>query len=155
MEGSSCPICDSLSEIRRGTHPTYVARLDTGYVVLSSYQFFEGYTLFLCNKHAFELHELEADFRQKFLSDMSIVAEAVYRAFHPKKLNYELLGNGVPHLHWHIIPRYDDDPAQEQPVWTIPESIRRGEQARAVPERLQQLKIRLLNQLVGTSTTQT
>jgi diadenosine tetraphosphate (Ap4A) HIT family hydrolase len=48
---------------------------------------------------------------------MSLVAEAMFRAFRPAKLNYELLGNTVPHLHWHLIPRYEDDPKPRIPVW--------------------------------------
>jgi diadenosine tetraphosphate (Ap4A) HIT family hydrolase len=32
-------------------------------------------------------------------------------------LNYELLGNQVPHLHWHLFPRYDADPDALKPVW--------------------------------------
>jgi diadenosine tetraphosphate (Ap4A) HIT family hydrolase len=45
------------------------------------------------------------------------VARAVARAFAPRKLNYELLGNTVPHLHWHVLPRYADDPNPLRPVW--------------------------------------
>jgi diadenosine tetraphosphate (Ap4A) HIT family hydrolase len=36
-------------------------------------------------------------------------------------LNYELLGNGAPHLHWHLFPRYDTDPSPGWPVWSDPE----------------------------------
>ena len=38
-------------------------------------------------------------------------------AFRPRKLNYELLGNQVPHLHWHLFPRYESDPRHLQAVW--------------------------------------
>jgi diadenosine tetraphosphate (Ap4A) HIT family hydrolase len=48
---------------------------------------------------------------------MAIVAEAVFRAFSPRKLNCELLGNSVSHLHWHIFPRYDNDPDPTMPIW--------------------------------------
>ena len=41
----------------------------------------------------------------KFLEEMSIVAEAVSKAFNADKMNYELLGNGNTHLHWHLFPR--------------------------------------------------
>jgi len=45
------------------------------------------------------------------------LAEAVYKAFLPRKLNYELLGNSEAHLHWHIFPRYQNDPIPQWPVW--------------------------------------
>ena len=41
---------------------------------------------------------------------MCLLARAIETAFRPHKLNYELLGNQVPHLHWHLFPRYADDP---------------------------------------------
>ena len=60
--------------------------LKTGYVVLGDIQRFKGYTLFLCKEHAAELHFLENEFKNQFLREMSLVAEAVYNAFHPDKL---------------------------------------------------------------------
>jgi diadenosine tetraphosphate (Ap4A) HIT family hydrolase len=44
------------------------------------------------------------------------VASAVERHFRPVKLNYQLLGNAVPHLHTHLVPRYADDPAPGRPL---------------------------------------
>jgi diadenosine tetraphosphate (Ap4A) HIT family hydrolase len=40
------------------------------------------------------------------------------------KLNYELLGNPHPHLHWHIFPRYADDPMPNKPIWNVDEALR-------------------------------
>jgi diadenosine tetraphosphate (Ap4A) HIT family hydrolase len=34
-------------------------------------------------------------------------------------MNYELLGNQVPHIHWHLIPRLADDPEPRWPVWRV------------------------------------
>jgi diadenosine tetraphosphate (Ap4A) HIT family hydrolase len=45
------------------------------------------------------------------------VARAIEAAFAPVKLNYDILGNSVPHLHTHIVPRYADDP---RPGWPFP-----------------------------------
>jgi diadenosine tetraphosphate (Ap4A) HIT family hydrolase len=70
-----------------------------------------------------ELHDLEPGVRSLFLNEMALVAEAVYRAFSPRKLNYELLGNSVSHLHWHIFPRHEDDPNPQWPVWNNAEFV--------------------------------
>lgn len=48
---------------------------------------------------------------------MAHVAAAVEAAFSPMKMNIESLGNGVPHLHWWITPRHDDDPQPRSPIW--------------------------------------
>ncbi|NLM33992.1 MAG: HIT domain-containing protein [Clostridiales bacterium] len=65
----------------------------------------KGYTLFLCKEHVTELHQLAHDFKMKCLEEMSLVAVAVYKVFKPEKMNYELLGNGDSHVHWHLFPR--------------------------------------------------
>ncbi len=99
-----CLICDRIQMIKEGINPYFVKELKTGYVVLGDNQHFKGYTIFLCKQHASELHELDADFKLKFLEEMSLVGEAVSHAFPCEKMNYELLGNGDSHLHWHLFP---------------------------------------------------
>jgi len=104
-----CLVCDRINLIKNGTNPFFVEELKTGYVVMGDHQLFKGYTLFLCKEHKYELHDLESEFRQRYLWEMSVVAEAVFKAFRPKKINYELLGNTDHHMHWHIFPRHKDD----------------------------------------------
>jgi hypothetical protein len=48
---------------------------------------------------------------------MATLALAIEECYRPHKLNYELLGNQVPHLHWHLFPRSADDPDRLRPVW--------------------------------------
>jgi diadenosine tetraphosphate (Ap4A) HIT family hydrolase len=91
--------------------------------VLCDNQHYPGYTIFLAKRCVPELHELPPAECSLFLEEMSAVASAVWRAFAPRKLNYELLGNGVAHLHWHIIPRYADDPLPRWPIWSSPEFL--------------------------------
>ena len=66
----------------------YIAKLDTGYVVIRDYQYFKGYTLFLCKNHVEELHFLEEEFRNKFINELSIVGQAVYNAYPQFFLKY-------------------------------------------------------------------
>lgn len=104
-----CLICERVEQIQKGCNPYFVCELETGYVVLGDHQRFAGYTLFLCKQHETELHLLPWDYRMKFLQEMSLVAEAVYQVYQPEKMNYELLGNGDTHLHWHLFPRVTGD----------------------------------------------
>ena len=122
-----CFVCDRIEMIKKGTNPYFVKELETGYVVIGDHQHFYGYTLFLYKEHGdkTELFHLDKEEKIKFLDEMSIVAEAVFKAFGPEKINYELLGNGDVHLHWHLYPRVDGDIENygnngKGPVWCYP-----------------------------------
>ena len=80
-------------------------------------QAFEGYTFLTLKWHEEELYRLIDRDRKQFLEDMSLVANALFKAFKPDKMNYELLGNSMPHLHWHLVPRYSSDPMWGRPIW--------------------------------------
>lgn len=121
----SCLICERIQMIKEGKNPYFVCELETGYVVLGDHQRFKGYTIFLCKEHSTELHLLEPSFKIKYLEEMSLVAEAVFNVYKPNKMNYELLGNGDSHIHWHLFPRYDGDLGNygnngRGPVWWLP-----------------------------------
>lgn len=115
-----CLICERIEMIKQKENPYFVMELETGYVVIGDHQHFKGYTLFLCKHHVSELHELPKGLRVKYLEEMSIVAEAAYNAFKPEKMNYELLGNGDSHVHWHLFPRVTGDTPKKGPVWWLP-----------------------------------
>lgn len=140
MSKDNCLICDRIKLILEKENPYFVCEMETGYVVIGDHQFFPGYTLFLCKKHKQELHELEPDFRKEFLWEMSQVAEAVYLAYRPQKLNYELLGNSDPHLHWHIFPRYNNDLELENPIWSIDKNVRCAESTRPSLPEMERIK---------------
>ena len=69
----------------------------------------KGIRYFYCKEHRTELFQLEDKVKMQFLEEMSLVAEAVSSAFGAEKMNYELLGNGDTHLHWHLFPRIAGD----------------------------------------------
>lgn len=140
-----CLICERIELIKKSQNKFFVKELPSGYVVLGDYQYYNGYTLLLSKTHTDELHKLTPEDRSQFLEDMALTAEAVYKAFQPNKLNYELLGNSDSHLHWHIFPRYKDDPQAESSVWVIPYSVRSAE----VPNetKIIQLKEKLLAEI--------
>lgn len=115
-----CGVCARIALTKEGKNRYFVRETETGYVVLGDYQRFPGYTVFICKEHATELHQLEPGFRSQFLMEMAAVAEAVWHAFKPDKLNYELLGQGQGvHMHWHIFPRRQGDTPSPGPVWKL------------------------------------
>ena len=76
-----CLVCERIKLIREGKKPYFVKELKTGYVVMGDHQHFKGYTLFLCKEHKLELFHLEQSVKIKYLEEMSVVAEAVSKAF--------------------------------------------------------------------------
>ena len=80
MTRDNCLICNRIKMIQESTNPYFVREMKTGYVVIGDHQTYEGYTLFLCKTHVSELHHLKADAKDEFLSEMAIVAEALYKA---------------------------------------------------------------------------
>ena len=133
--------------IKNNENPYFVKELETGYVVLGDHQRFKGYTLFLCKKHVTELHHLDYNFKMKYLEEMSLVAEAVQKVFNAEKMNYELLGNGDTHVHWHLFPRNTGDTPQKGPVWWLPREEMWNEKYRPTDAELAEYKTILLNEI--------
>ena len=115
MSAPACVMCDKYG----GSGPLLVAELETARAFLHEDQFFPGYVLLVLRRHVTELYQLEAGERRAHIEEVSRVAEALARAFRPVKMNYELLGNQVPHIHWHLVPRLSTDPDLRVPIWQI------------------------------------
>jgi diadenosine tetraphosphate (Ap4A) HIT family hydrolase len=94
-----------------------IAELAVSTAALFPDQTFRGRCLVTLREHYTELFQLTPAMRTAFVEDVSRVAEALSRALKPIKLNYELLGNQVPHMHWHIIPRFREDGLYPKPIW--------------------------------------
>ena len=139
-----CLICERIELIKQGKNPHFVKELETGYVVIGDGQYFKGYTLFLAKEHVTELHQMEYATKIKFLEEMSIVQEAVAKAFQAEKMNIELLGNGDAHVHWHLFPRKAGDMHGyghngRGPVWRVPWEEMSSEEYRPKESGLLQL----------------
>jgi diadenosine tetraphosphate (Ap4A) HIT family hydrolase len=95
-----------------------IAELEHCFVLLNRDQFFPGYTFVVTRSHLTELFHLDRHDRQTVMEEVSAVAAALYNLFKPAKINYELLGNMVPHMHWHLVPRFTTDPLWPRPIWS-------------------------------------
>ena len=108
---------------------------DLGLTVACLYddQFFPGWTVLVFKRHATELFDLTREERSQLIEEVSEVALALAMVFEPVKINYELLGNQLPHIHWHVIPRLVGDPSPREAVWTV-----KHEPKRLTPAELQE-----------------
>lgn len=117
------PVTDPSCKACQGSWPPaehFIADLGLSKVYLHDDQFFPGWTVVLFTRHATELFHLAPTERIQLMEEVNSVAKTLARVFEAKKLNYELLGNQLPHIHWHLIPRLAGDPAPLEPVWRVP-----------------------------------
>ena len=78
---------------------------------------FPGYCRVIWNDHLVEMTDLVLADRQYLMQVVYEVEAAVREHCRPDKINLASFGNVVPHLHWHVIPRWRDDSHFPQPVW--------------------------------------
>jgi diadenosine tetraphosphate (Ap4A) HIT family hydrolase len=112
----NCPFCVKLAAPDGWPAGDVVWQFPHSVAVLGPWQFYTGYCLLIARDHAHELNHLGPT-RAAYLDEMCTLAAAIEACFKPLKLNYELLGNQVPHLHWHVFPRYATDPDRRRAVW--------------------------------------
>jgi diadenosine tetraphosphate (Ap4A) HIT family hydrolase len=110
-----CVLCEQVA----GEGDLLIADLDACRAYLNPDQFFPGWVFVVLRWHATELYELSTVERARMIEDVSRMAQAVAMVYQPVKMNYELLGNQVAHIHWHLIPRLARDPEPRWPVWRL------------------------------------
>lgn len=132
---AECPFCQKLAQKTWPAAGEVAWSFRHSVAILGTWQYYHGYCLLISRRHATELSQLDEPERRAYLDEMTTLARAIEQAFRPRKMNYELLGNQVPHLHWHLFPRYDHDPDRLKPVWL---ALDRAEQDEAERTRLQQ-----------------
>ena len=108
-DGTGCPIC------QEGPRDV-VATLETCWVTLPSLTPLPGYVCLVARRHVVEPFELPAGERTAFWEEVNRVAAALDEALRPVKLNYEIHGNTLPHLHLHLFPRQRGDRFEGRPI---------------------------------------
>ncbi|KFI07989.1 HIT family protein [Massilia sp. BSC265] len=86
-------------------------------VILVDDAAYPGFCRVILRAHVREMSDLAQEDRLLLNDAVFRVEEAVREVMQPLKVNVASLGNVVPHLHWHIIPRYADDAHFPAPVW--------------------------------------
>lgn len=86
-------------------------------VVLVDDPSFPGFARVIWNDHAREMSDLVPEEQQRLMQTVFAVERAQRAVLAPEKVNLASLGNVVPHVHWHVIPRFADDSHFPQPIW--------------------------------------
>jgi diadenosine tetraphosphate (Ap4A) HIT family hydrolase len=115
--GEGCPMCAQ----GRPDETEHGARFFAGEVAdayLQKANIQRGYSVVIWRgRHVAEPTELSAEEAAQYWLELLEAGRRIERALQPVKLNYDILGNSLPHLHTHVIPRYADDP---KPGWPFP-----------------------------------
>ena len=110
---ADCPLCDGHGEtvLYRNAFLRVINAQDPDY---------PAFTRVILNRHVQEMTDLNQAERHGLMSAVYLVEALQRRHFQPAKINLAQFGNMVPHLHWHIIPRFANDRHFPNPVWGMP-----------------------------------
>jgi diadenosine tetraphosphate (Ap4A) HIT family hydrolase len=107
---ATCPLCDTLggSLVFQGEKFRVIRAEEAG---------FAAFYRLVWTAHRVEFSDLSSDDQLLCMQAVAVVEKALIEVLHPTKINLAALGNMVPHLHWHIIARFDWDSHFPAPVW--------------------------------------
>ncbi len=135
-----CPLCaeDGGALIWRGEHLRVIRAQEAG---------FPAFYRVVWNAHVAEFSDLSAAERAYCMEAVALVEQALREHLAPTKVNLAALGNMVPHLHWHVIARFDWDSHFPSPVWAAAQRPSPVAQEDAVRRLLPQVEVSLVHQL--------
>ena len=112
---TNCVLCKDELEPEEGQ---LIGRGDDCRVILVNDPDLPGFCRVIWSRHASEMTDLSHGEREHLMSLVFAVEEAIRHVMHPDKVNIAALGNMVPHIHWHVIPRYKDDAFFPGSAWS-------------------------------------
>jgi diadenosine tetraphosphate (Ap4A) HIT family hydrolase len=126
-----CALCTSIQSPE--ANPSFIKPLSATHALLGDNQGCRGWCVLIVKDHREHMDDLPLVAQRFIFDDVSRTAAAIRSVFPtsgkdnlPPRINYECLGNLVPHIHWHLIPRHADDPDPTRPVWGWPEAQLKG-----------------------------
>ncbi len=93
---------------------------------------YPGFCRVVLERHVKEMTDLAPAERTRLMNAVFATEAALRELLSPRKVNLASLGNAVPHLHWHVVPRHGDDRHFPKPIWAEPS---RARVPRAAPDR--------------------
>lgn len=110
MAKTSCELCDQPGgELIWQDALCRVVRVDDAH--------YPGFCRVILNRHVKEMTDLSLEEQRDLMHVVFMVEACVREVVNPDKINLASLGNVVPHLHWHVIPRFKSDRHFPNPIW--------------------------------------
>lgn len=136
MVTPACPLCDD-------DGGEVLWRDDFCRVIWVGDANYPGFCRVILNRHVKEMSDLHSSDRLRLMETVFTVEAAVREIVRPDKVNIASLGNVVPHVHWHVIPRWVEDACFPDAIWASP----RREGSIANPMASKDIKARLRERL--------
>ncbi len=105
-----------------------------------------GFCRVIWNEHVREMSDLPVADRNRLMQVVFAVEAALRECWNPDKINLASFGNVVPHMHWHVIPRWRDDRFFPEPIWGKAQRDGVGQRSGPGDERLTAAIVRHLGQ---------
>jgi len=139
-----CPLCEA-----PGGRPLFEASKFR--VVHATEAGFPAFYRVVWKDHVAEWSDLAAEDRTLCMEAVGVVEQALRDALAPTKMNLAALGNAVPHLHWHVIARFDWDPRFPGSVWAEVQRDRDPGREAAVERQLPAMEREMIRRLAARS----
>jgi diadenosine tetraphosphate (Ap4A) HIT family hydrolase len=116
LNQNNCVYCDRVSEsvVWSDAHCRVIHVVDAK---------FAGLCRVVWNRHVAEFSDLDETARIHLMRVVAGVENGLRELLQPDKINLASLGTAVPHLHWHVVPRYRDDSHYPEPIWGAPQRV--------------------------------
>ncbi len=124
---NNCPLCHPVGEM-----PVWQDKLCR--VIIVNDPTYPGFCRVVWAAHAAEMTDLTPHQQRHFLNVVLATEQVLRQIMQPDKINLASLGNMVPHLHWHVIPRFRDDAHFPDAIWA---AVRREGSKRPAPSASQ------------------
>ncbi|ABM36098.1 HIT family protein [Polaromonas naphthalenivorans] len=132
MNEHACPLCEADGGL-------LVFRNHDLRIIQADEAGFPAFYRVVWNRHVAEFSDLSATERQICMHAVARVEQVLRSELRPAKINLAALGNMVPHLHWHVIARFDWDSHFPAPVWSVPQRPVDEAQVAAVASRCSEI----------------
>ena len=107
MKDCNCAYCMQGELVAKFGYP--ICKMDSGYLYLFKEQSHPGRVILAHNEHVSELIDLSDEDRNIFFADIAKVSRAIHKVFNPNKVNYGTYGDTGCHLHFHLVPKYENE----------------------------------------------
>ncbi|MEN6356489.1 MAG: HIT family protein [Armatimonadota bacterium] len=114
-----CPVCNQEPNDQPNGE-MHIADLTISTLGTDSNTCMKGHCCLVVKPHAVELYDLSSEDAAAFMSDIQMAARALKKVTGAIKINYEIHGNTIPHLHMHLWPRQIGDRFEDGPIdWRL------------------------------------